>query len=188
MSTLEERFDKAEEMILKRSFRKNVGFEEPYYIFDYEPTKELYVRERIEFLKKKSQATDLNIVVFDLYDIIIEISKEKGYLEKNFEFEQKKGLDRVTKAIGNMLRVTTPNNLVVKYIEDHSNGADVIFLTGIGKSFPLFRAHNVLNNLNNVVHDIPVVMFYPGYYNGQYLELFSQVKDDNHYRAFKLVD
>lgn len=188
MNTLEERFDKAEEIILKRSFRNNVGFEEPYYIFDYEPSNELYVRERIEFLKKKSQSTDMNIIIFDLYDIIIEISKEKGFLEKNFEFEQKKSLDRVTKAIGNMLRVTTPNNLVVKYIEERSEGADVIFLTGIGKCFPLFRAHNVLNNLNNVVHNIPVVMFYPGNYDGQHLVLFSQIKDDNHYRAFKLVD
>lgn len=188
MSTLEERFDKAEEIILKCSFRNNVGFEEPYYIFDYEPSKELYVRERIEFLKKKSQASDLKITVFDIYDIIVEISKDKGFLEKNFEFEHKKGLDRVTKAIGNMLRVTTPNNLVVKYIEERSDGADVIFLTGIGKCFPLFRAHNVLNNLNNVVHNIPVVMFYPGSYDGQYLVLFSQIKDDNHYRAFKLVD
>ena len=188
MNTLEERFDKAEEIILKSSFRNNKGFEEPYYIFDYEPSKELYVRERIAFLKKKSQATDLNIVIFDLYDIIIEISKEKGFLEKNFEFEQKKGLDRVTKAIGNMLRVTTPNNLVVKYIEEHVEGEDVIFLTGIGKCFPLFRAHNVLNNLNNVVHNTPVIMFYPGNYDGQYLVLFSQIKDDNHYRAFKLVD
>lgn len=188
MSTLEERFDKAEETILKRSFCNNVGFEEPYYIFDYEPSKELYVRERIEFLKKKGQAADLNIIVFDLYEIINEISKNKGYLEKNFKLEQKSGLERATKAIGNMLRVTTPNNLVVKYIEEHSEGADVIFLTGIGKCFPLFRAHNVLNNLNSVVHNIPVVMFYPGSYDGQYLVLFSQIKDDNHYRAFKLVD
>ena len=185
MSTLEERFDKAEEIILKRSFRRNNGFEDSYYIFDYDPAKELYIRERISFLKKKS---DFNITVFDLYDIIIEISKEKGFLEKNFEFEQKKGLERVTKAISNMLRITTPNNLVVKYIEEHSDQADVIFLTGIGKCFPLFRAHNVLNNLNGVVHNIPVVLFYPGNYDGQYLVLFSQIKDDNHYRAFKLVD
>ena len=188
MNTLEERFDKDEEIILKRSFRKNSGFEDSYYIFDYEPSKELYVRERIDFLKKKSESSDIAIRVFDLYDIIIQISKDKGFLEKNFEFEQKKGLERVTKAIGNMLRVTTPNNLVVKYIEEHSEGADVIFLTGIGKCFPLFRAHNVLNNLNSVVHNIPVVMFYPGSYDGQYLVLFSQIKDDNHYRAFKLVD
>ncbi len=188
MSILEERFDKAEEMILKRSFRKNVGFEEPYYIFDYNSADELYIRERIEFLKKKAMQSDMTVAVFDLYDIIIQISKDKGFLEKNFEFEQKKGMERVTKAIGNMLRVTTPNNLVVKYIEEHSTGADVIFLTGIGKCFPLFRAHNVLNNLNDVVHNIPVVLFYPGCYDGQYLVLFSQIRDDNHYRAFKLVD
>lgn len=188
MGTLEERFDKAEEIILKRSFLQNNGFEDSYYIFDYDPTKELYVRERIKFLKKKSASSDINIVIFDLYDIIIDISKGKGFLEKNFEFERKKGLERVTKAIGNMLRVTTPKNLVVKYIEEHSDDADVIFLTGIGKCFPLFRAHNVLNNLYNVVHNIPVVLFYPGSYDGQYLVLFSQIKDDNHYRAFKLVD
>ena len=188
MNLLEERFNKAEEIILKRSFRQNNGFEESYYIFDYDPASELYIRERIEFLKKKSKSMDMNIVIFDLYDIIIQISKEKGFLEKNFEFEQKKGLDRVTKAIGNMLRVTTPNNLVVKYIEDNLEGADVIFLTGIGKSFPLFRAHNVLNNLNNIVNNVPVVMFYPGNFNGQYLVLFSKIEDDNHYRAFKLVD
>ncbi len=188
MTILAERFDKAEEIILKRTFRKNIGFEEPYYIFDYEPKEELYIRERIGLLKNKAEIASVTVREFDLYDIIVQISKDKGFLEKNFEFERKKGLERVTKAIGNMLRVTTPDNLVVKYIEEHSVGADVILLTGIGKCFPLFRAHNVLNNLNNVVHSIPVVMFYPGNYDGQSLILFSQVKDDNHYRAFKIVD
>ena len=77
MSTLEERFDKAEEIILKRSFRK---IEDSYYIFDYEPSKELYVRERIDLLKKKSESLDIAIRVFDLYDIIIQISKDKGFL------------------------------------------------------------------------------------------------------------
>ena len=188
MGTLEERFDKAEEIILKNSFRRNRGFEESCYIFDYDPSKEMYIRERIDFLKKKCESSGFNVRAFDLYDIIVQISKDKGFLEKNFEFEQKKGLDRVVKAIGNMLRITTPDNLVVRYIEEHSENADVIFLTGIGKCYPLFRAHNVLNNLNGVVHKIPVVMFYPGSYDGQYLVLFSQIRDDNHYRAFKLVD
>lgn len=187
-STLEERFDKAEEIILKRSFRKSGGFEDSYYIFDYDPVRELYIRERIDLVKKKSESLDFDIKIFDLYDIIIQISKDKGYLEKNFEFEQKKGLERVVKAIGNMLRITTPNNLVVRYIEEHSEGAGVIFLTGIGKCYPLFRAHNVLNNLNGLVQNTPVVMFYPGSYDGQSLMLFSKIKDDNHYRAFRLVD
>ena len=107
MSTLEERFDKAEEVILGRTFRKNSGFEDSCYIFDYEPSKELYIRERIDFFVKKSRSADIEIKVFDLYDIIIKISEDKGFLEKNFEFEQKKGLERVTKAIGNMSPLQT---------------------------------------------------------------------------------
>jgi hypothetical protein len=80
MDTIEERFDKAEEIILKRSFRKTTDFEDSYYIFDYEPSKELYIRERIEFLQKKGKNIDNTILVFDLYDIIIQISKDKGFL------------------------------------------------------------------------------------------------------------
>jgi len=57
MNLLEERFNKAEEIILKRSFRQNSGFEESYYIFDYDPASELYIRERIEFLKTGSAFT-----------------------------------------------------------------------------------------------------------------------------------
>ena len=62
MSTLEERFDKAEEIILKRSFRKNSGFEDSYYIFDYEPSKELYVRERL--VKKHAKRPSIEALGF----------------------------------------------------------------------------------------------------------------------------
>jgi hypothetical protein len=33
----------------------------------------------------------------------------------------------------------------------------------------------------------PLVMFYPGRYDGQSLRLFSKLTDDNYYRAFSLV-
>ena len=36
--------------------------------------------------------------------------------------------------------------------------------------------------------NVPVVLFYPGNYDGQELVLFGEIKDDNYYRAFKLVD
>ena len=93
MNTLEERLDKAEAMIKKPSFRKNKGLgnEVGYYIFDYPPEQELLVRERVEYIRKKNEQSDdeYRIVVFDLYEIIIEILKEKGYLEKCYEFEKK---------------------------------------------------------------------------------------------------
>lgn len=190
--TLEIRFDKAEEKIKHPSFRKNKGLsnEVGYYIFDYEPERELYVRERIEYILQKSNRSDdeYKVVVFDLYDILIEISQAKGFWEKNYEFEKKKGLERVTKAVGNMLRITTPDNLIVQYIREHTTDRNIVFILGIGKVYPLLRSHNILNNLHQVIDNIPVVMFYPGKYDGQELILFSKIKDDNYYRAFKLVD
>ena len=126
--------------------------------------------------------------MFDLYEIIIGILKEKGYLEKCFEFERSKGFDRVSKSVGNMLRISASDSLIVNYIRDNTPPNSVIFLTGVGKCYPILRSHKVLNNLHQVIDNVPVVMFYPGKYDGQELVLFGEIKDDNYYRAFKLVD
>jgi len=192
MNTLEERLDKAEAMIKKPSFRKNKGLgnEVGYYIFDYPSEQELLVRERVEYIRKKNEQSDdeYRIVVFDLYEIIIEILKEKGYLEKCYEFEKKRGFDRITKAVGNMLRITAKDSLIVNYIRERTPEKAIVFLVGIGKCYPILRSHTVLNNLHQVIDNVPVVMFYPGKYDGQELILFGEIKDDNYYRAFKLVE
>ena len=192
MNTLEERLDQAEAMIKKPSFRKNKGLgnEVGYYIFDYPPEQELLVRERVDYIRKKNEQSDdeYRIVVFDLYEIIIEILKEKGYLEKCYEFEKKRGFDRITKAVGNMLRITAKDSLIVNYIRERTPEKAIVFLVGIGKCYPILRSHTVLNNLHQVIDNVPVVMFYPGKYDGQELILFGEIKDDNYYRAYKLVE
>ena len=191
MMTLAERLDKAEEMIHKPSFRENKGLgnEVGYYIFDYPADQEMYVRERVEYIRKKSEnSDDYKVVVFDLYDIVIDILNKKGYLEKCFEFEKAKGFDRVTKSISNMLRITSSDSLIVNHIKENTSDKAVIFITGIGKCYPILRSHTVLNNLHQVIDNVPVVLFYPGNYDGQELVLFGEIKDDNYYRAFKLVE
>lgn len=192
MNTLEERLNKAEAIIKKPLFRQNKGLgnEVGYYIFDYPPEQELLVRERVEYIRKKNEQSDdeYRIVVFDLYEIIIEILKEKGYLEKCYEFEKKRGFDRITKAVGNMLRITAKDSLIVNYIRERTPEKAIVFLVGIGKCYPILRAHTVLNNLHQVIDNVPVVMFYPGKYDGQELILFGEIKDDNYYRAFELVE
>lgn len=192
MLSLDERLNKAEEMIKKPSFRENKGLgnEVGYYVFDYPASQELYVRERIEYMKNRNEKSgdDFKIVVFDLYNIIIDILKEKGYLEKCYEFEKKKGFDRITKAISSMLRITSSNDLITQHIRENTPEKAVVFLTGIGKCYPILRSHTVLNTLHQVIDRVPVVLFYPGEYSGQDLVLFNEIKDDNYYRAFKLVD
>lgn len=191
--TINERLLKIESKICSREFLQNKGLgnEVGYYVFDYLPQDELAVREYVETLKSKYDGTDgkIKIVVFDLYEIVLHILHEKGYLEKCFSFEKAKGADYTFEAIIKMLRLTGKDNLIVNHIVDntpHENA--VVFITGVGKAFPMVRSHNVLNNLHQVLDCVPVVMFFPGKYSGQDLQLFGTIKDDNYYRAFKLVD
>ena len=192
MHSLEERLDAAERIIKTESFRKNKGLgnEVGYYVFDYPAEKELIVRERIKYLKgKSSKGTDgFELVVYDLYDIVIDLLEKEGFMEQCFKFEKKKGMERIVKAVGNLLQVNDETSLIVEYIQEHTPKDAVVFLVGIGKCYPILRSHKVLNNLNQAIDRVPVVMFYPGKYDGQELVLFSEIKDDNYYRAFKLVD
>jgi len=191
MADLTARLDEMENVIRKPSFRQSSGRanEVNYWIFDYPPERELEVRERIEYLRNKNQSgTDgFELVVFDLYDIIIDFLEQKGFMEKCYGFECKAGIARITKAVNNSLKVNDDDSLIVQYIKDHTPENAVVFLIGIGKCYPILRSHKVLNNLHQAFVRVPVVMFFPGTYNEQELILFNEIKDDNYYRAFRLV-
>ena len=192
MKPIDERLNQIEEKIKDKSFRQNKGLgnEIGYYIFDYDPKDELYVREHVAYLKDKinQPGVGFEIVEFDLYQMVIGLLKEKNYLKKCFDFEQKKGLDYTIKAIINMLRLTGKNNRLVEAIVRQTPENCVVFLTGVGKCYPIVRSHNVLNTLHQVLDRVPVVLFFPGRYSGQDLQLFGNIKDDNYYRAFKLIE
>lgn len=187
-----ERLDKILPKIQEKQFRENKGLgnEIGYYIFDYEPENELIVREHIRFLKEKlnNENSDGQIIEFDLYEIMIEILEEKNYLNKSFELEEKKGTEYILKGIQKTLRLTLENDLVIDYIRTRVKDNHIVFITGVGKAWPIIRSHLILNNLHSVVDYVPVIMFFPGTYSGQDLVLFEDIKDDNYYRAFKLVD
>lgn len=168
---------------------KGVANEVRYYVFDYEPVDELIVREKISKLKEQNKlaADKFTIVEFDLYQIIINILEKRDYIDKCIKFEETKGHDYLYNAVAKLLRLTNDDNLIVTHILNNTPKASVVFLTGVGKAFPFVRSHNVLNNLHQVLDRVPVVMFYPGRWNGQSLELFGTIDDGNYYRAFPLI-
>ena len=191
MADLVARLDEMEVEIKKPKFRQSSGRanEVNYWVFDYPPEKEMEVRDRIKYLKNKNMnsSDDFELVVFDLYDIIIDFLEKKNYMEKCFDFEKKKGLERITKAVSNSMKINDDDSIIVQYIKDNTPDNAIVFLTGIGKCYPILRSHKVLNNLHQAFVKAPVVMFFPGTYNEQELILFNEIKDDNYYRAFKLV-
>lgn len=192
MKTINERLDEIVPKITDPAFRENKGLgnEVGYHIFDYQPEHEMIVRNHVAFMKERinDDQSSQRVIEFDLYEVVLEILETKGYLQKNFEMEEKKGSQFILNATRKSLRLTLNNDLVIKYIADRVQENDIIFITGIGKAFPIIRSHVILNNLFKAVGRIPVVMFFPGRYNGQELMLFGEFKDDNYYRAFQLVN
>ena len=187
-----ERLDKILPRLQESRFRENKGLgnEIGFYIFDYEPQDELVVREHISYLKQKinNEGSDVRIIEFDLYEIMLEILESKNYLAKVFDMEKQKGSEYVFNAIKKTLRLTTNNDLVVEYIRDRVREYDIVFITGVGKAWPIIRSHTILNTLHSVIDNVPLVMFFPGVYDGLELKLFSEIKDDNYYRAFQLIE
>lgn len=192
MKTIYERLDKIIDTITNPNFmeHKGLGNDIGFYVFDYDPNHELLVRDRVNYIKEKVNSLyGLKIVEFDLYEIIIEHLKEKGYLERNFEMEERKGSEYVLlKATKKTLRITNNDDIFINYIKERLDDCDIVFLTGVGKAWPIIRSHTILNNLHSVVEKQPLVMFFPGTYDGGELRLFNIFKDDNYYRAFELVN
>jgi hypothetical protein len=170
----------------KNLFESNgLGNEINFHVFDYDPEDEYIVREYLEnYLLKR---TKLNIKVFDIYDIIIDILKEKGFLEKCFEYEKKKGAKYLNDLISKTMGIGSGNDLIVKKIKSEVEPNQIIIITGIGKCYGIVRGHTILNNLHSVITNNPLIMFYPGYYDGQSFKLFNKLENDNYYRAFQLV-
>ena len=188
---IDEKLSKIEPKIKKPSFLENKGLsnEVGYYIFDYDPKYELKVRDEVLRIKNKinNSSYAFSIVEFDLYEIIIDILNNKGYLEEVFLFEEEDGLDFSIDAIISLLKLNSDDNLIVSYIVEKTPENCVVFLTGVGKAYPILRSHNVLNNLHQKLDAVPVVLFFPGKYSGRDLILFNTIEGSNYYRAFPLI-
>jgi len=103
MAGLQERLDQMEAAIHKPTFRESSGRanEVNYWVFDYNPAKELEVRERIEYMKKKNaKGTDgFELVVFDLYDMIMDYLEEKDFVKSYERYETRRGFDYIVRAV-----------------------------------------------------------------------------------------
>lgn len=165
---------------------RGIGNEIGFYVFDYAPEDELYVQEYTKILISQLTRDPINLVVkeFNLYNIILEILQEKGILNKAFIVEAKEGHE----SLWNKIQPIVRPEKVITQIQNHLQGNEqLVFLTGVGASWPLIRSHSILNGLQPYLDHIPLVLFFPGSYDGQELCLFNTFKSDNYYRAFALI-
>ncbi len=165
---------------------RGLGNEISFYVFDYEPAEELVVRDYVKHIKKEFnyEGSNRKIIEFDLYKMMLDIAKERKVFDRIFDMEERQGKQALFKA---MTTFAKPDIFLQK-IQEQINKYNIVFITGVGKVYPFVRSHNILNNLQEILDKTPVIIFFPGKYDGHSLQLFGKFKDDNYYRAFRLVD
>jgi hypothetical protein len=164
-----------------------IGNEIGFYIFDYPPEEELRVREHIRFLLDHipKQRPGLRVKHLNLFDFVLEYLKSRNLLDKALKMQQEKGDEVLKKALAGPLH---ENKLAAVFADvAQPEQHDLVLLSGVGSVWPLLRSHTLLNNLHPIMGRTPLVMFYPGRYDGQSLRLFGKLTNNNYYRAFKLV-
>lgn len=188
--SLEERLNQILPRITSRDFldSKGLGNEIGFWIFDYPPDREMDVRgflsgTVVPALGKQSPA--IRCAVVDLLTLVTELLEERKLLDKAIAMQQAKGNDGALAALRSVLK---EDKLAQKIATQHDIQAlDLLVLTGVGAVYPMLRTHTLLSALHPIMGKTPLLMFFPGRYDGHSLRLFNTLAEDHYYRAFRLV-
>jgi len=164
-----------------------IGNEIAFYIFDYPPEAELRGREHLRFLLDHLPRVKpgLKVAHVDLLDFVLGYLRNRNLLDRALQMQRDRGDGPLLRELEKILH---PEKLAPVFAETVQPGKhDLVLVSGIGSAWPLLRTHTLLDNLHTVMGETPLVLFYPGRYDGQSLRLFGKMRNNNYYRAFKLV-
>lgn len=172
-----------DDFLHNRGLANEVGF----YVYPYDPAKELEVRRLTAELVAASQKGTLpcRIIERNLWQVFLTICENERILDKMPALEARRGSDALLRR---MQKIATPEAFARALDwQPHEPGRDVLLIDGVGEVYPFVRAHSVLENAQSLFEDVPVVLLYPGRYDGQELHLFDRIDDGNYYRAFNIL-
>ena len=160
-----------------------------FYIYDYDPAAELLVREETKWLIDAIQSRLGRVVIqVDVLDLMVETLRKYGFLERAYEMQKQMSQEDFFNELNGVLGPDKIAEYIQEKVKQATSKPDMVIITGIGKSYPIARAHGILNNLHSKLDDLPVIMFYPGVYDKASLSLFNEFNENNYYRAFKMLD
>ena len=167
---------------------QGLGNEIGFWIFDYPPEDEMTVRGFLQDVilpALDKHQPPLKVASVNLFDLVIGLLDERKLLDKAIEMQRTQG---DAKTLESLRRVLKEDKLAERLVAQHDIAElDLLILWNVGAVYPMLRTHTLLSALHAHMKDTPLVMFYPGKYDGYSLRLFSRLKDDHYYRAFRLV-
>ena len=185
MENLMERLDKLRTLIHEPDFIEGKGLsnEVNIRIFCYDPKDEMAVRHFTEKLVS-DQHLKCNLIEYNLFKVFLSICDDKRITDRIAGQEEKKGKEFIL----NQIKRMASNTAFIKKMqyEPHEPG-DVIMITGVGEAFPFIRVHAILDAMQPYFSDVPILVMYPGTFDGHYVRLFDKLPANPYYRAFNIV-
>ena len=188
------RFEERLNQILPRLISPDVlsnqgaGGEIGFWIFDYPPEEEMAMRAWLADVIEpglRKQVPAVRFQTVDLFQLVVDLLDERKLFDKACEMQANKGDAAVLASLRSMLK---EDRLAARMTEKLDvTQLDLLIVKGVGAVYPLLRTHTLLSALHPHMRNTPLLMLYPGTYNGQSLSLFNTLSDDNYYRAFRLV-
>jgi len=166
---------------------RGLGNELAFYVFDYPPEGELTIRQHIRFLVTQlpKKRPGLCVRHVNLFELTVDYLERRNLLQKGFEMQLRKGDDAFLKALAAPLHASKLAPIFREAAQPDES--DLVLVSGVGNAWPLLRTHSLLANLHPLMGGTPLVLFFPGRYDGHVLQLFGRLKDSHYYRAFSLV-
>lgn len=191
-SNIQESFDHLLTVLSGQRFlqKEGLGNEVPFFICPFDVSVSVDVTRLQKQLVNRLEQSGIRVLEINLYDLSIEIIKDRGIWEQIIEMEPTVSKDELKELLQGVLDPET--NLVPAVATKlKNNDFDILFLSGVGEVFPYIRSHHVLNNLQSTAKEKPTLMFFPGAYthtleSGASLDLFDRLHDDKYYRAFNI--
>ena len=185
MSNIKERLDMLREHIQQIDFLEGKGIsnEVNIHIFSYDPKEEMIVRH---FVDKMAEDDTLNchLKIYNLYEIFLSICDDKRITGSIPTIEEKKGKAFILKQ---MHSIATNQMFVNKLRYEPHECGDVVMLTGVGEVFPFMRVHALIDVIQPYFSGVPILIMYPGSYDGSQVKLFNKLEPSQCYRPFNLI-
>ena len=185
MSGIKERLDNLRILIQDPDFLAGKGLsnEVNIRIFCYDAVHEMTIQHFLNQLKT-DQSISCNLIECNLYKTFLAICDDLDITDAIPEMEEADGgiflLEQLHSAIGEGEFIDK-----IQY-SPHEKG-DVLMLTGVGDVFPFMRVHALLEALQPYFSDIPILVMYPGEFDGHHLKLFNRLQPNDYYRAFYVI-
>ncbi|HRQ45781.1 MAG TPA: DUF1788 domain-containing protein [Rhodocyclaceae bacterium] len=188
--TFEQRLNQILPRITSEDFLQNrgLGNEIGFWIFDYPPEEELAMRDFLASVVEpalQKRQPPLRFASINLFELVVDLLEDRKLLDKAIEMQHSQG---DTKALESLRRVLKEDRLAERIVARHDpDSLDLLMITGVGAVYPMLRTHTLLSALHPYMKQTPLLMFYPGRYDGYSLRLFNTLSEDHYYRAFRLV-